>query len=56
MRPEPDPYPNRVPVSAIESIDRTGITLNWPAERVPTRRAFYWALHRIVDRIPGNRS
>jgi hypothetical protein len=56
LRPGSDPYPNRIPVDQLKTVDHQGITLRVSAAQVPTRRMFHWTLTKIVARIPGNGS
>jgi hypothetical protein len=56
LRPDGDPYPNRVPIELLKSLDHRGITLTANADELNTRRLFHWTLDKIVARIPGNGS
>jgi hypothetical protein len=52
MRPEDDPYPNRVPFDTVTEVDHRGITLSLPADQVPTRRFRGWVRDKIIARVP----
>jgi hypothetical protein len=54
LRPDSDPYPNRIPIDLIKTLNHRGITLKTDAETLPTRRLFDWTLTKIVSRIPGH--
>lgn len=56
LRPEDEPYPNRVPFSLVTSIDGRGIGLCIDADQVDTRRLRGWVRNKIINRIPGNGS
>ncbi|MCU1656659.1 MAG: hypothetical protein JWO57_1315 [Pseudonocardiales bacterium] len=54
LRPEDDPYPNRIPVEDITSIDHRSVTLAVDAESVATRRLRGWARDKVIGRLPGS--
>jgi hypothetical protein len=56
LRPDDQPYPNRVPVELIDTLEHRGITLRADADQIPTRGMFHWTLDKIIRRIPGNQS
>jgi hypothetical protein len=56
LRPDGDPYPNRVPIGDLKHLDHRGVALRVDAADVPTRRMFDWTLEHVASRIPGNGS
>jgi sporulation protein YlmC with PRC-barrel domain len=56
LRPDSDPYPNRIPIDDLKEVDHRGLTLRVRASEVPSRRLFDWALEKVIVRIPGNGS
>lgn len=54
LRPDDDPYPNRIPFRHVADITRRGISLSVDARHVPTRRLHAWTRDKIVARLPGS--
>lgn len=53
LRPNNDPYPNRVPITQVEQVDGTGVRLNATRDRMDLDRFRDWVRDHIIGRIPG---
>jgi hypothetical protein len=54
LRARDDPYPNRIPITKVVMVERTGITLTVSRDVLDTDRLRDWARDKIVARIPGS--
>lgn len=54
LRPGDDPAPARIPVTAIERLDRGEVCLTVPAEATGNLRFRRWVDEKIIRRIPGS--
>ena len=53
LRPNDDPYPNRIPITQIATVDRTKVTLTVSRDQLDTDRLRDWTRDHIVGRIAG---
>jgi sporulation protein YlmC with PRC-barrel domain len=53
LRPTADPYPTRIPIQTVKTIDHRGITLDVTAEELGRSRLHSWTLDKIIRRLPG---
>jgi hypothetical protein len=56
LRPDDDPYPNRIPINLVHSVNRREVTLTVSRDRLDADRFRDWTRDHIIGRIPGARS
>ncbi len=54
LRANDDPYPNRIPISMVERVEPTGITLSVSRDQLDADRLRDWVRDKIIGRIPGS--
>jgi hypothetical protein len=53
LRPNDDPYPNRIAINLVATADRTQVTLKVSRDRLDADRLRDWTRDHIIGRIPG---
>lgn len=53
MRPLDDPYPIRIPIEAVGSVDRKEVKLTITREMAGTRQFADWVRDHVISRLPG---
>lgn len=53
LRPVDDEYPNRIPISQVECVDRTQVRLTVSRDVLDADRFRDWTRDHIIGRIPG---
>jgi hypothetical protein len=54
LRARDDPYPNRIPITMVTSVEPTGVGLNVSRDELDTDRLRDWTRDKIIGRIPGS--
>jgi hypothetical protein len=54
LRPDDDPEPNRIPITQVDHLDRTELTLNVSRDVLDIDRLRDWVRDHVVAPIPGS--
>jgi hypothetical protein len=54
LRPNDDPYPNRIPLTRVDRVDRRELVLTVSRDRIDADRLRDWTREHLIGPIPGS--